>query len=88
MVVVAGGEDQLAPRQRPADVLEHGAGDGHRLAHGPVTKLEHVAEQDEAIDAVEALDQRRPQPLAAEDVDARVAAQVQIGDDQRPHRVR
>src|ERR1019366_5048018 len=85
MVVVAGGHDQLAVAQRPSEILEERPCGVHRVAHGAVSQLEHVAEQDDALDARGELEQRRAQLSPSQQVRARQAPQVQVGEDQRAH---
>jgi hypothetical protein len=51
-----------------------------------VTKFDHVAEQDQAIDAVERREQAIARTVAAERVPLGVRTKVQVGYDQRPQR--
>jgi hypothetical protein len=51
-----------------------------------VAQLEHIAQQDQAIDAVQRLQERGAQLGAAQDVDAAARTQVQVGEDERAHR--
>jgi crotonobetainyl-CoA:carnitine CoA-transferase CaiB-like acyl-CoA transferase len=51
-----------------------------------VAQLERVAEQDEPVRAGDLREQRRAGVLAAQDIHARVPAEVQVGDDEGPHR--
>ena len=87
VVVVAGHEDDLAAGpERAADRPQDRLGDGERVARGPVAQLERVAEQHEAVDAVEALEQPREHRRAREDVERELRAEVQVGDDERSQR--
>ena len=70
VVVVAGDDHQLAPRERRAEVLEERARGGHRVAQRPVAQLEHVAEQHHPVDVRERRQQRRAQLGAAQQVRA------------------
>ncbi len=51
-----------------------------------LAQLEAVAEDHEAVDVVERLEQRLAQVGAAQQVGALGAAEVQIGDDEGSHR--
>src|ERR1035438_586490 len=83
--MVTGGDDELAPSERTAEVLEERSRGGHGIAERPVAQLEYVAEQDQAIDIGKRRQQRSTQVLAAQHVRTGGAAQVQVGDDQRAH---
>jgi hypothetical protein len=85
MVVVAGDEHDLRVAEPLADGAEHGLGGGHRVAQGTVAQLEHVAEQDEAIGALHALQQRVEGDRPAQHVDAAARAEVQVGDHEGAH---
>ena len=86
VVVVAADEHELAVRtERPAEVGEHRRGELGGVALGVLAQLEAVAEDDEAVDALERLEQRRAQLRAAQQVRAARGAEVQVGDDERLH---
>ena len=69
VIVVAGRQHELAVAQRAPDVLEERPGRGERLVRRAVSQLEHVAEQHQAIDAVELGQQRLAQLATAQHVD-------------------
>jgi hypothetical protein len=46
-----------------------------------VAQLEHVAEQHEAIDILQGLQQRCARPGTTQHIRAQTAAEVQVGDD-------
>jgi len=84
VVVVAGDEYELLVRrgrEHACEILEEGTRGRHGLVHRPVAQLEHVAEQHHALDVGDGLQQRRAQILATQQVGARAAAEVQVGDD-------
>ena len=86
VVVVAGRHDQLALRpERAADVGEERRRDLDRVAVRGLAQLERVAEDHEPVDLAERLQQRRAQVRAAQQVVALGLAEVQVGDDERPH---
>ena len=85
-VVVAGHDDHLALAAQPrAERAQHRLGDLHRLARAPLRQLDDVAEQHQALDAVERGQQRVERLGAAQDVVAQAGAEVQVGDDERGH---
>ena len=72
--------------ERRADRREDRRATRERLARRAVAQLEHVAEQDEAVDALRAARAARRARLGpAQDVDAGARAEVQVGDDEGPH---
>ena len=78
MVVVARHEHDLAPGERLGEILEQPPGGRKRLARRAVAELERVAEQHQAIDPVERLDQRPANLCAAQQIGTCAAAQVEI----------
>ena len=78
MVVVACDGHDLAPGKRPAERLEEGARSGQRLAAGAVAQLQQVAEQHQAIDVRQSLQQLCAQLGAPQQVHARRAAEVEV----------
>jgi len=50
-----------------------------------VAQLERVAEQDEPVDAVEAVEQHAERRRAPQRLAAAAQAEVQVGDDERAH---
>ncbi len=62
-----------------------GAGDLEHLGQRPIAKLEHVAEQDQAVDPGDRLDQPRSKPLAAQEVGAAAEPEMEVGDDRGDH---
>jgi hypothetical protein len=78
VVVVARHEHDLATRHRLAEILEHRPSGGERLAHRAMAELEHVAEQHQALDVPQSLEQRRSQRGAPQHVGAREAAEMQV----------
>ena len=86
VVVVAGQQQQLAARaERASEVAEQRRGELERRALRPVTQLERVAEDHEPVDTAHGLEQRLAQVGSPQQVRARVRADVQVGDHQRPH---
>ncbi len=83
--MVARRDEELAGTQDPAEILEERPRRRHRVAWRSVAQLEHVAEQHQAIDALEGIQQGSAQLGAPQHVRARGAAQMQVGDDQRAH---
>ncbi len=86
MVVVARADHELAPGQRVAELLEERPRRRHRLTQRPVPQLEHVTEQHHAVGVGHRFEQHGAQLGTAQQVRARDAPQVQVGDDQRAHR--
>jgi hypothetical protein len=85
--VVARHDDRLAPRaQARPDGAQHGLGHLHRLRRAAFEQLDDVAEQHEAIDARERLEQGLERPRAAQHVALQARAEVEVGDDEGPHR--
>ncbi len=85
MVVVAGDDDQLAAGEGRAELGDHRLGDLEHLRERPIAKLEHVAEQHQAVDAGDRLDQPRPESLAAQEVRAAAEPEMEVGDDRGDH---
>ena len=85
VIVVAGDEEDLAPRHRLAQLLEEGTRRGQHLGQRQFAQLEGVAEQDEAVGGADLLEQRRPDRRVAQEVLAEGAAEVQVGDDRGAH---
>jgi hypothetical protein len=86
VVVVAGEQHQLpVGAERPADVGEEGRRDLGHLALRRVAQLDAVAEHHQAIGAPHRLEQRRAQLRPAQQIGAGRAAEVQVGDHERPH---
>ena len=86
VVVVAGDDHELAAgTERLAEVAEHGRGQLRDVPLGPIAQLDAVAEDHEPVRFADGLQQRRPQLGPAEDVRVPCGAEVQVGDDDRPH---
>ena len=85
-VVVARDDEDLglAPEPR-AERAQHRLGDVHRLARAPLQQLDDVAEQHQALDAVQRGEQRLERLGAAQDVAPETGAEVQVGDDEGRH---
>ena len=87
VVVVARDDHELAVRaERLAEVAEDGRGQLRDVALGPVAQLDAVAEDHEPVGLAHRLEQRLPQLRPAEEVRMLGRADVQVGDDDRPHR--
>ena len=86
VVVVAGDEHDLGVgRAPPPTASSTGRAAASASRSGPVAQLERVAEQHEAVDAVQALQQRAARGGPAQDVDAGARAEVEVGDDEGAH---
>ena len=85
VVVIARHDHHLPTGHRGADLCQHGQRDRERIALRPATALDRVAEQHQAIDAVERRDQSGARRRLAENVDGARRAEVQIGYDERAH---
>ena len=86
VVVVAGEHQQLAAgAERRAGLGEERRRELGGVAVRRLAQLEPVAEDHEPVDPVERLDQRRAQLGAPQQVLAARRADVQVGDDERPH---
>ena len=83
VVVVARHEHDLAAAHGGPDLAEERLARSQRLADRAVAQLEDVAEEHEAVGAVQRLEQRRAHLGLAQDVGAGAPAEVQVGDDQR-----
>ena len=87
--MVALDDRQLAVRaDRLAEVAEDGRGQLRDVALGPVAQLDAVAEDHEPVGLAHRLDQRLPQLRPAEEVRMLGRADMQVGDDDRPHGTR
>ena len=85
-VVVARHDDHLGRAAEPrAERPQHRLGDVHRLARAPLEQLDDVAQQHEALDAVQRGEQRLERLGAAQHVAPQTGAEVQVGDDERAH---
>ena len=85
MVVVAGDDHQLAVAKRLAELGDHRPGDLEHLRQRAVAQLEHVAEQDEAVDLAELAQQPRQKVFPAQQVRTAAEPEVQVRDDRREH---
>ena len=85
-VVVARHDDDLgrAAEPRPERAQDR-LGDLHGLARAPLEQLDDVAQQHEALDAVQRVEQGLERLGAAQDVAPQAGAEVQVGDDERGH---
>jgi hypothetical protein len=79
--MVAGKDDDLAPAEGMTQGFAEGLGGSHGAAAGTVAQLEQVTKQHEAIDVIKGLQQGAARREVAQDVNARGAAEVQVGDD-------
>ena len=87
MVVVAGHEHDLRVRaQRLPDRGEDLLRGVERLGHRAVAQLERVAQDHQPVGARELGQQRLARRGVAQDVGLGAAAEVQVGDDEGPHR--
>ena len=77
----------VRPASAPPELLEHRARHLERLRERALAQLDHVAEQHEAV-GVRRPPRRAPRArlALARDVGAGQAAEVEVGDDGRPHR--
>lgn len=66
MIVIAGNDHDLSPRERSAKLLEKWACGGKRIATWTMAQLEHIPQQDKSIDAIECVDQRGARPGGAQ----------------------
>jgi hypothetical protein len=85
VVVVAGDEHDLAPGERFAELFEERSGGAEGDAEGKVAQLDRVAEDDQPVGLADLLQQRPPDRRLAQHVLAVGAAEVEVGDDRRPH---
>jgi hypothetical protein len=86
VVVVARQHQQLAVApQRGARLGEERRGELRGGAVRRLAQLEPVAEHDQAVDVAQRLDQRRAQLCPPQQVLAVRGADVEVGDDERPH---
>ena len=74
-----------ASRERLGELRQRGRGGVERLAQRPVAQLEHVAEQDEPVDALDRLEQPGPKRLAAQQIGAAAKPEVEIRNDRGAH---
>ena len=86
VVVVAGDDHDLAVAEGGAELLEEGAGGVQRGADRDLAQLDRVAEQDDAVGAADLLQQQRADAGVAQQVAAAEQAEVEVGEDRRPHR--
>ena len=88
VVVVAADDQQLAVgAERAPEVGEHRRRDLGGVALRRLAQLDPVAEDHEAVVARHLLEQRLAQLRAAEQVGAAGGAEVEVGDDERAHRL-
>jgi hypothetical protein len=85
VIVVAGDDRHLAVSQRLAQLCEEGSGRVERGAEGELAQLDDVAEQDDPVGAGDLLEQEAADLGQAQNVLAAGHAEVEIGDDRRPH---
>ena len=78
MVVVACDGHDLAPGERLAELLEERARGGQRLAAGAVAQLQQVAEQHQAIDVRQGLQQLCAQLGTPQQIHVRRVAEVEV----------
>jgi hypothetical protein len=78
VVVVAGDDHHAASAERPSQRLQHRPRRRERPADGPAAKLHHIAQQHEAVDALQSRDQRRERRRLAKHVGAGVRAEVEV----------
>ncbi|MFZ0042675.1 MAG: hypothetical protein WAK93_15290, partial [Solirubrobacteraceae bacterium] len=84
VIVIAGDDhDFAAGAEGRPDLLQWPRRRSQRLADRAMAKLEHVAEQHQAIDIGQRARQRAPGFGLAQDVPTGARPQVQIGNDQR-----
>ena len=86
MVVVAGHDDQLSAGESAAELGEEGPCQLQRLSDGAVAKLDHVAEQHDAVDVGNLSQERIDCLRSAQQVRLVNAAEVEVGEDQGAHR--
>ena len=86
MVVVAAGDEHLGLRaQRGARLAQEALRVRGRVAMRGLPQLQPVAEDDEPVHAAQALDQRRAQLGAPEQILAARGTEVEVRDDERAH---
>ncbi len=83
--MVTGDEDHLDVADRLAQLLEERPRAFERGTERKVAQLDHVAEQDEAVGAGDLLQQHSPHRRIAQHVLVGGDAEVEVGDDRRPH---
>ncbi len=84
IVVVARHHDDLSGAQR-RELCERRLGDIHRLGEGSVAEFEDVAEQHQAIDALDRVGKGAEGLGPGEKVGFRGRAEVEVRDDRSPH---
>ena len=82
-VVISGHHHHLATGHPLSDRAQDRLRLGQRAAGVTRDQLDQVAQQDEAVDAVQRLEQPRQRHRLPQDVVLRAAAKMEIGDDQR-----
>ena len=85
MIVVAGHEHDPPPGHRLAQLLEEGPGGPQCGEHRPLAQLEHVAEQNQVVDALQRGEERRSHLGAAQQVGALDLAEVEVRDEGGGH---
>jgi hypothetical protein len=85
VVVVAGHDRHLALAQCLTQLLEEGTGGVEGNAEREVAQLDHVAEQDDAVGVADLLQQDASHRRVAQHVLTAGGAEVEVGDDRRPH---
>jgi hypothetical protein len=79
VVVIAGDDHDLASfAERLAELGEEIAPGRERLAQGPVPQLEDVPQEDDALDAVERREQRRPELGSPQEVGPLLRTEVEV----------
>jgi hypothetical protein len=78
MIVIAGNDHDLSPRERSAKLLEKWPRGSKRISTRAMAQLEHIPQQDKSIYVLECIDQRGARPRGAQDVGAGTGSQMQI----------
>jgi hypothetical protein len=78
MVVVTRYHHDLAPGERPPELLEERSRDGKRITAGAVAELQHVPEQDKSLDILRRLDQRGPRQGTTQHVGTGNSPEMQV----------
>jgi hypothetical protein len=86
-VVIAGHDDYLSvvPELR-AELSQNRFSSLHRLGGAPLEQLDDIAKENQALDAVQGLDERLERLGMIEDVPPQATAQVEVRDDERSRR--
>ncbi len=82
--MVAGHEDDFGDAS--AECAEHRLGRRERTLGAGLGELEDVAQQHQAIDPVDRAEEQFERRALAQHVAPQARAEVQVGDDERPHR--